>query len=147
MKITRATVKQSKRLFEIMVKAVEIGCATAYPPEIIKIWQKGRTPESMAEVISQKEIYYLRDKKIIRGFVHIGDAEICGLCVHSDYHRKGYGRKLFKFAVDKIGTRPVKVSSTLNAEPFYKKMGCRKTGTGLIRRHNRDIYVIHMELK
>lgn len=145
-RIERATPEQAERLFNIMVQSTEAGCAASYPPEIIAIWHKGRSVEGMAKVIGDVDMYSLIDEDRVRGFIHIGDGEIVGLCVHPDDYRKGYGAALFRFAVEKIGTRPVQVLATLNAAPFYARMGCRKIATELVRRHDHDIYVERMEL-
>lgn len=144
--INKATVDQTECLFEIMMKATEVGCAISYPPEIIAIWHKGRSVDGMHSVITKEDIYTLVDDGVARGFVHIGDSEVIGLFIHPDAHRKGYGTDLFHFAANKIRTRPILVLSTLNAAPFYSKLGCRKVGTELVRRHDHDIYIERMEL-
>jgi GNAT superfamily N-acetyltransferase len=145
-KINKATPDQAKHLFEIMVQATVVGGAQSYPPEVIAIWHKGRSTEGMLGVIAESDIYTLVDGDVPRGFIHIGDSEVVGLFVHPDDHRKGYGSDLFRFAVDKIASRPILVLATLNAVPFYSGLGCRKVGTELVRRHDHDIYVERMEL-
>jgi ribosomal protein S18 acetylase RimI-like enzyme len=144
-KIDRATPDQAGRLFELMVGAIEVGCASSYPPEIIAIWNEGRSVERQRHVIAEAEIYSIIDDGITRGFVHIGDSEIVGLFVHPDDHRRGYGTDLFRFAVDKIEKRPITIKSTLNAVGFYEKLGCSKVATELVRRNDHDIYIEKME--
>ena len=144
--IKRASKDQAERLFEIIVKATGTGCAPFYPPEIMEIWHKGRSNEGMAHVIETSEIYCLIDEGIIRGFLHIDEAELLGLFVHPDDHGKGYGTELFRFGVDKIVKRPILIKATLNAVPFYSKLGCRKIRIESVRRHDHDIYVHRMEL-
>jgi hypothetical protein len=61
--------------------------------------------------------------------------------VHPLDQRKGYGTELFRFAAGKMHVRPILVKATLNAAPFYAKLGCRKVRTESIRRHDHDIYV------
>lgn len=145
--IKKATKNQAQRLFEIMVKATDVGCSPFYPPEIMKIWHKGRSAESMAEIIEKSDFYYLTDEEIICGFVSVNDTELLGLFVHPDDHGKGYGKELFRFGVDKIVKRPILINATLNAVPFYSKLGCRKVKIEAVRRHDHDIYVHRMELK
>ncbi len=145
-RIDKATPEQAERLFDIMVRATEVGCTPSYPPEVIAIWHKERSAEGMAGVIAEADIYSMVDEDIIRGFVHIGDSEIVGLFVHPDDHRNGYGTELFRFAVDRIGTRPILVLATLNAVSFYSTLGCRKVATESVRRHGHDIFVERMEL-
>ena len=145
-RIEGATIEQAGRLFDIMVRATEVECVTSYPPEVIAIWHKGRSVEGMASIIAQTHVYSLIDGDIVRGFVHTDDSEVLGLFVDPHDHRKGYGTELFRFAVDKIGVRPIVVRATLNAVPFYTKLGCRKVATESVRRHGRDIYVERMEV-
>lgn len=144
-KIEKATSDQAERLFEIMLRATEIGCAPCYPPEVIAIWHKGRSVDGQADTIAEECVYSIHDAGKISGFVHIGDSEVIGLFVHPDDHRKGYGTDLFRFAVDQIEARPITVLSTLNAVPFYSKFGCKKVATELVRRQDHDIYVVRME--
>jgi GNAT superfamily N-acetyltransferase len=144
--LTRATPDQARSLFEIMVRATEVGCARAYPAEIIAIWHKGRSAEGMAVVIANEDVYSLSDAGRIRGFVHIDGSQIVGLFVDPADHGRGFGRQLFRFARDKIAQRPILVKATLNAVPFYAKLGFRAVATESVRRHGHDIYVVRMEL-
>ncbi|MGD9201914.1 MAG: hypothetical protein PVI26_10145 [Chitinispirillia bacterium] len=41
--IIKANSEYAKQLFNIMVRATEIGCSSFYPSEIISIWHKGRS--------------------------------------------------------------------------------------------------------
>ncbi len=145
-RIDKASPDQAERLFEIMVRATEVGCAASYPPEVIAIWHKGRSVEGMAGVIAEASIFTLIDDDVPRGFVHVGESEVVGLFVHPDDHCKGYGTDLFRFAVEKIGTRPILILSTLNAVAFYSGLGCHRVATESVRRHEHDIYVERMEL-
>ena len=145
-RIESATADQAGRLFDIMVRATELGCAAFYPPEVISVWHKGRSVDGQAGVIAQGGVYVLIDEQVVRGFVHFSDSEVVGLFVHPDDQRKGYGTELFRFAVGKMHARPILVKATLNAVPFYAKFGFRKVGMELIRRHDHDIYVERMEL-
>ena len=45
-----------------------------------------------------------------------------------------------------IASRPIHILATLNAVPFYSKLGCRKVAIESVRRHDHDIYVERMEL-
>jgi GNAT superfamily N-acetyltransferase len=144
--IDKATPDQAERLFDIMVRATDVACSSWYPPEVIRIWHKGRSAEGMADVITGADVYCLSDGDAVRGFVHVGDSEIVGLFVDPDEQGKGYGTELFQFATLKICTRPIVVKATLNAVPFYSKLGCRKVAMEAVRRHDHDIYVERMEL-
>jgi hypothetical protein len=64
-----------------MVRATEVGCATCYPPEVLAIWHEGRSAEGMAGVIAESDVYSLVDDGVVRGFAHVGNAEVVGLFV------------------------------------------------------------------
>ena len=145
--IVRATPDRAEELFEIMVRATEVGCGPSYPPEVIAVWHAGRSASGMRTVLEGSDVHALVDDGVARGFVHVEDAEIRGLFVRPDDHGKGYGTDLFRFAVGRIGTRPIVVRATLNAVPFYARLGCAKVATELVRRHDRDLYVERMELR
>lgn len=100
----------------------------------------------MVAAILKGDVYSLWDDGLVRGFVHIDSAEIAGLFVDPVDHRRGYGRQLLRFARDKIVVRPIVVKATLNAVPFYAKLGFRAVATESVRRHDHDIYVVRMEL-
>lgn len=145
-RIEGATADQASRVFDIMVRATELGCAGFYPPEVISIWHKERSVEGMAGVIAQGGVYVLIDEQAVRGFVHFGDSEVVGLFVDPDDQQKGYGAELFSFAAAKMQARPILFKATLNAVRFYAKLGCRKVRMESVRRHDHDIYVVRMEL-
>ena len=81
------------------------------------------------------------------GFVHLRDPELVGLFVDPDVQRCGYGSELFRFAVQKIRSRPVILDATLNAINFYLKRGCVPGPMKSVRRNDRDIYVRRMEFR
>lgn len=143
--IERATPDQAERLFDIQVRATEVGCAPFYPAEVMAVWHKGRSAEGMAGFIPDAQVHALVDEGVVRGFVHFEEAEVVGLFIDPNDQRKGYGTELFHFAVDKIAARPILIRATLNAVPFYARLGCRKVAIESVRRHDHDIYVQRME--
>jgi len=143
--IERAKPGHAGEIFELHDKATRLICSSSYPPEIIKIWNEGRKAERLKTVIENEQVYIYIQDRIMKGYVHFNMNTIAGLYVNADTINKGIGRKLFEFAVKHIHDRPVKLQSTLNAIGFYKKMGCLPLGYSIIRRNDRDIYVLDME--
>ncbi len=88
--IARATADQAERLFEIMVRATQVGCARSYPPEVLEIWHQGRTADGLREIIARSEFFALSLDGVPRGFVHHEAAQVVGLFVHPDDQGKGY---------------------------------------------------------
>ena len=133
--IQPACVEQAAQIFDIMLRATEVGCAGSYPPDILAIWHEGRSTEGMAKIIAEQEVYAQSVGHRVCGFVHVGPAQVIGLFVDPDDHGKGFGSELFCFALGRIEERPVTVLASLNAVPFYEKHGCRCLGMETMRRH------------
>jgi GNAT superfamily N-acetyltransferase len=100
----------------------------------------------MAAAIADRNIYSLVDESEIRGFVEFSDAELVALFVDPDHHGKGFGSALLEFATQRIEKRPAFLKSSLNAVSFYQEHGWSRGATECFRRHEHDIYVVHMEL-
>ena len=143
--INKATTDQAERLFQIQIQAVVLGCAPYYPSEIIGVWNIGRSVAGMAKVIATGNIYSVHEADVIVGFIEILPSEIPGLFIDPNYHGKGYGSELLRFAIEKIKKRPIMIQSTLNAVSFYSRHGFQKIATESVRRHDRDIYVVKMK--
>ncbi len=144
--ISKASTKDAIRLFEILSAATTAGGIGYYPQDIINDWHAGRSAAGMREVLLSETFYNLLDEGEIKGYVHLGNAEIVGLFVDPKDHGRGYGRDLIHFAIKEIRDRPVKVLATLNAVDFYAKFGFEKVDMRVVRRHERDIYVWEMRL-
>ena len=146
-RIERAHREQASRLFDIMLRSVEIGCAGSYPPEVIEAWNRGRTVEAQEEIIAKESLFVLLDDDTVQGFVHLDDLNILGLFVDPNYSGRGCGSELLQFALRRIEKRPVSVQSSLNVVAFYEKHGFRKVAVECDRRHERDICAVRMELR
>ncbi|MDJ0704063.1 MAG: GNAT family N-acetyltransferase [Leptolyngbyaceae cyanobacterium MO_188.B28] len=145
-KIVKSESSHADRLFEIHVSATNYACAAFYPAEIVEIWHKGRTAQGMAMEIADGNFYTLIDESEIRGFIDYSHEQLRGLFVDPEHHGCGYGSALLQFAMERIEIRPAFLKSTLNAVSFYLAHGWTKGATELVRRHDRDIYVVHMNL-
>lgn len=141
----RALVTDAEEVTALHSRAIGQVCSFSYPPEIIEIWNVGRTIDGLREIILIDEFYLERNDGLIDGFVHFNENEIVGLFLRLECIGKGLGRKLFEFAISKISCRPVKILASLNAVEFYKHMGCFEKGYKVERRNDRDIYFMEMQ--
>ena len=144
--IIEADSSHAERLFEIHVAATNVAGAAYYPAEIIEIWHKGRSAEGMAKAIAEGNFYSLIDGSEIHGFVEYSQEQLIGLFVDPASQGRGFGSALLQFATKRISSRPAFLKSTLNAVSFYAAHGWSRGATELVRRHERDIYVVHMDL-
>ena len=142
--LERALETDAEEISKLHSMAIENICSSHYPPEIIKIWNKGRELTGLKNLISSDDFWVIRNNCVIEGFVHFKDNEIIGLFLRLDFIGQGLGRKLFEFAASEIDQRPIKILASLNAVEFYKHMGCEAKGNIVERRNDRDIYFTEM---
>jgi len=121
--IERALPSDSDEIFTLHIENINKSFAGHYPQEVIDVLIEGRTADAFKPIIQNEAFYCLKINNVIQGFVHFNDNELLALYLKFSQIGKGYGKKLFNFAVSKIETRPIKIVSTLQAVPFYKKNG------------------------
>lgn len=131
---------------EIWRDSVQKVISASYPQEIMDIWfrYEPHEHEHWRVEIESKAVYILRSDSEICGWVMFDEQELHGLFVKSSCQGQGFGREMFEFAVTHMTKRPVKILATLNAVPFYECMGCLAEGMSVVRRTERDIYVVNM---
>ncbi len=146
-KIFQAQPEDSKTIDEIWRDSVQAVIAKSYPPEIMDIWiiREPYEHEHWREDIRTKSVYILKSESQICGWVMFDEEELHGIFVRNTCQGRGFGTAMFEFAVARMPTRPVKLSSTLNAVSFYDRMGCLSEGMSVVRRKDRDIYVVKMD--
>ena len=148
MRIRIATSEDAKAIHELHTISVTKLCSKSYEPEIIHGWLEGRTPQGYKGIL-KNEMYVLEEKGQIAGFSHVVPGEIVAIFVHPEFIRKGIGSALVKHAAKIAKTNwngPVKIDSTLNAEPFYESLGFVRIGEQQGKRNNIFLRVINMKL-
>lgn len=76
-----------------------------------------------------KLIYVAVDKNKIIGIIRGNKNKIGNLFVYPKYHKKGIAKALmdkFENESKKLGSKEIKIKSSLYATPFYQKMGYKK---------------------
>ena len=77
----------------------------------------------------ESETWVYEDAEKVVGFISILGNEIGGLFVHANHHRKGIGRKLMDFAVERTGSLTLEVCEENDiGRSFYEKYGFVKIG-------------------
>jgi GNAT superfamily N-acetyltransferase len=78
-------------------------------------------------------IFYVAvDGEKIIGIVRGREDKIVNLFVDGEYHKRGVARRLivkFEKVAKDIGSKSIKINSSLYAIPFYEKMGYKKVGS------------------
>ena len=77
----------------------------------------------------ESETWVYEDAEKVVGFISILGNEIGGLFVHATHQRKGIGRKLMDFAVERTGSLTLEVFEENDiGRSFYEKYGFVKIG-------------------
>lgn len=148
MTIRLASIDDAQAIHNLHTASVTRLC-TMYAAETIAGWLAGRTPEGYKGIAKNEMYVYEAQGKII-GFSHVVNRDIAALFVSPESAGKGVGSALMRHALHHIRQRcegPISLESTLNAVPFYEKMGFKKTGDSLTYRNNVEIPTVLMEQK
>lgn len=145
--IRLATPQDAVVMHELHTSSVRVLCKDVYSQETIEGWLANRSPSGYIG-IRKNEMYVLEQSGNIVGFSHVVPGEILAIFVDPDYIRQGIGSALVKHGLtkakeDHIG--PIRIDSTLNAQPFYESLGFRMTGQRTVQRNDVDIPIIEME--
>ena len=123
-------------------------CARDYPKEVIEGWLAGRTPAGY-KGIAKKQMYVFEESGVICGFSHVVPISGVALFVDPDHARRGVGRALFEHALAFIsasGAIPTPFEATLNALPFYLKMGCTEVRRSFVEKNHVKVETVLMKL-
>lgn len=121
-------------VFEITRRSVAGLSSRHYSPEQIAGWMGDRTPSFYEEMVGRRKMVVAeRDGEMV-GFVDAKPGEVMRLFVLPDAAGTGLGRRLLAIGVEKARLDhdgPIRLEATLNAEPFYRRHGFERVGTGL----------------
>jgi putative acetyltransferase len=143
-RIRRSVHADAAEICRVHIASIRALCAARYTPGEIEAWAGWKKPENYDVPIRTTDFYVAEERPApvtpqpgggtredpwrIVGFgsLSVPKAEITGLYFHPDAIGKGVGaammRRLFELA-RAAGLRELVVGSTLNAEPFYARMG------------------------
>lgn len=154
MKIRLAEAKDIDMLESVRVKAIKGDCHQVYDELKVKaLIGRQINKETYEKAVERSRIMVLTEKGEIGGFILFrvpskssSHAHIDGVYVISDLAKKGFGKQL----VDKVetlakegGNAQVKLITTKNAEPFFRKLGYDNSGPAL--RQTIDGQVINLQ--
>ena len=142
MKIRLAEAKDIEVLDDIRAKAVKAHCPSAYDEAQVKaLMVRSIENEVYEKAIERSRMMVLTEKGEIGGFIMYrvpskasSPAHIDWIFITPSMSSKGYGRKM----VEKVetmaiegGNSQVKLISTKNSEPFFRKLGYDNSGPAL----------------
>jgi GNAT superfamily N-acetyltransferase len=159
---SRFVIRQALRadapaMHDLHTASVTTLCTTHYPLALIRRWIAHRTPEGYYEGIDPGEMFVAErlagvwrgweaDGEIA-GFGHAVSGAILAIFVHPRWARQGVGSALLSHAIE-LACRehqgPIKVQSTLNAQPFYEKHGFVEVSRYAVQRGGVDVPVVEL---
>ncbi len=146
--IRLATLEDAEAIHLLHTTSVRTLCRDTYAPEVIDGWLRNRSPGGY-KGIEKDEMYVAERSGSVVGFSHVVPGEIVAIFVHPEHVRQGIGSALVHHAIAMAttpGDGPIRIDSTLNAQPFYEVLGFTKTGERTVRRNDVEFPIVAMEL-
>ncbi|HEY0897322.1 MAG TPA: GNAT family N-acetyltransferase [Sphingobacteriaceae bacterium] len=130
--------------------------------EIVKVWEASVRAThdflSEADILAYRsmfpaclfsvDLYGLRDRGRITGFLGVAGHKVEMLFIHPDYRRKGLGKMLMAFATEELNVNRVDVNeeNTAAAE-FYFHLGFEVTGRSVVDGLSKPHPLLHLALR
>jgi putative acetyltransferase len=131
----------------IHTRSVRELCAGAYSAEQIEALLRGRTPAGYRPAIDLGEMLMAEVDGAAAGFGHAIPGEVYACFVDPAFSGRGVGRAIVAAASAKArkGWKgPLRLEATLNAVPFYERLGFRADRPGAAVRSGIEIPTMHM---
>jgi predicted N-acetyltransferase YhbS len=131
--IRPATAADAAAVFAVTRDSVAGLATTHYTPQQIAGWMGDRTPETYREGCESGRIRVAEQDGRVVGFVDAVPGEVTRLFLLPGVARRGLGRALMTVGLEMAradGAATLRVEATLNAVPFYAKVGFVPVGRG-----------------
>jgi GNAT superfamily N-acetyltransferase len=129
MQIRKATASDAQVLFDLRTVSIKALCKDFYPEELLIKWTDGTHPSvGFTEFVAQL-MYVVEVGDIIVGCgaINLANGQIDAIFVDPARKNSGIGRRIMQFleelALESGMQGPLRLEATLNAAPFYRKMG------------------------
>ena len=131
--IRRAVQGDKEAVWRVHGSAIRGTCSSHYPPEVIELWAGRLRPEKYTEAIDRYDFFVAEEDGVVVGFGELGAeaGEVQGLYVSPDVKGRGVGRELLRKLEETArayGLKSLRLTSSLNAVPFYERAGFRAVG-------------------
>ncbi|MBP6964989.1 MAG: GNAT family N-acetyltransferase [Armatimonadetes bacterium] len=136
MTIRPAVTDDAESLRAIFASSIQELSKDHYDSVQIESWSEGFSVEQVRDMIGRGSTYVAESEGQAIGFVEINlvDREVSMVYVSPEYARRGVAKSLMRHAeaaARDAGIAEVHLRSSLNAVPFYERMGYRVVRTGI----------------
>lgn len=134
------------RIHELHAASVRALCGAHYAPGVIEGWLRDRSAAGYHEAIDRGEVFVAEEDGALAGFGEAVPGEIAAVFVDPARAGRGIGTALARHALRIAQSAPpVVLEATLNAVPFYRRLGFREVREGTARRARVSIPIVVME--
>ncbi|MCK1626306.1 GNAT family N-acetyltransferase [Bradyrhizobium sp. 160] len=122
-----------RSLFDVTVQSIQGLGRSHYTSKQLVEWMGQRTAEHYEDIIKKGRTIVAEQGGEVVGFVDSDPGEVTRLFLLPKAAGRGLGKRLLKAGVEnaKRGySGPIKIESTLNAQPFYERHGFRAIQKG-----------------
>jgi putative acetyltransferase len=131
--IRRAKSEDNDAIGRVHLRAIKEICASRYTSEEIEAWAQPRKPNHYVESISNNEFYVAEENGAVVGFGTLNQelGEIEAVYVLPEVVRRGIGLRILRKLEERareLGVKSLRLNSSLNAVPFYKRAGYKPQG-------------------
>ena len=114
-------------LWQLPINAIRAQCMSHYPAELMMAWTDGSPSERFATLAAQHfQLAELNGQIVASGMLDLPNGQLDAVFVHPDAMGRGIGRAMVEHLENQArdaGLIHLRLDSTLNAAPFYRKLG------------------------
>ena len=125
--IRKATQDDAAAVWDLRNAAILHACKGFYADELLGLWTAGQMTEEFVEfVVQQFYVATVNGVVVGSGFTDLGQGSVEAVFVRPDMMGCGIGRRIVAFCEElgrSAGLTELKLESTLNAAPFYRRCG------------------------
>ncbi|AND67603.1 hypothetical protein ATSB10_01490 [Dyella thiooxydans] len=136
-RIRTATLADAPTAFAIRREAILTQCAGYYPEQDLAIWTSGEMSELFAlRVADAFHVAEIDGGVVGTGMIDLASGKIDAIFVRPDWMGRGVGRALMSHLeclAQAAGLTSIHLDATLNAAPFYRRLGFAGEATSTYR--------------
>jgi len=125
--IRKATADDAAAAWEIRNAAIRHACKGFYAEGLLEQWTAGEMTDEFVEFVVQQFYVATVDSDVVgTGFVDLREGRVDAVFVRPVMMGQGIGKRIVAFCEDLgrfAGLTELKLDSTLNAAPFYRRCG------------------------